>query len=92
MEVRRTETQTGGFGVNMNEIGKTKTPNPGERWLQNDDGTIVFICGADPDGDPVYFDEGGERLHISTLRFFTQEFYHEPRCTGFDWLPVEQVL
>ena len=76
----------------MNEIGETKTPNAGEWWVQNDDGTIVFICGADPDGDPVYFDEGGERLHISTLRFFNQEYHHEPLCTGFDWLPVEPAV
>jgi len=40
MEVRRTETQTGGFGVNMNEIGKTKTPNAGEWWVRNDDGAM----------------------------------------------------
>jgi len=34
----------------MNEIGKTKLPNAREWWVQNDDGTIVFICGADPYG------------------------------------------
>jgi len=72
----------------MNEIGKTKLPNSGEWWLQNDDGTIVFICGFDPDGDPVYMDDD-EELHNSILRFFTQAYHHEPLCTGFDWLPVE---
>jgi len=73
----------------MNEIGKTKTPNAGEWWVRNDDGAIVFICGCDQDGDPVWIDDE-EELHNSMLRFFTEEYHHEPRCTGFDWVePVE---
>jgi|GEM_PF-5230551 len=74
----------------MNEIGKTKLPNSGEWWVRNYDGTIVFICGADPDGDPVFMDDD-ERLRNLMLRFFNQEYHHEPRCTGFDWLPVAEV-
>jgi len=76
----------------MDEIGETKTPNPGEWWLRNYDGAIVFICGADPDGDPVFMDDD-EELRNSTLRFFTQEYHHEPLCTGFDWVepPAETV-
>jgi len=74
----------------MNEIGKTKLPNAGEWWVRNDDGAIVYICGCDPDGDPVFMDDD-EELHNSTLRFFTQEYHHEPLCTGFDWLPVAEV-
>jgi len=74
----------------MNEIGKTKLPNAGEWCVRNDDGAIVYICGCDPDGDPVFMDDD-EELHNSTLRFFTQEYHHEPLCTGFDWLPVAEV-
>ena len=72
----------------MNEISETKTPKPGEWWVRNDDGAIVFVCGCDPDGDPVWMDED-EELHNSMLRFFSEEYHHEPRCTGFDW--VESV-
>ena len=75
---------------NMNEIGKTKLPNAGEWWVRNDDGAIVFICGCDPDGDPVFMDDDAE-LHNSILRFFTQAYHHKPLCTGFDWLPVAEV-
>jgi len=74
----------------MNEIGKTKLPNAGEWWVQNDDGTIVYICGCDPDGDPVSMDDYAT-FYNSALRFFTQEFHHEPLCTGFDWLPEAEV-
>ena len=69
----------------MNEIGKTKTPNAGEWWVRNDDGAIVFICGCDQDGDPVWIDDE-EELHNAMLRFFTKEYHHEPRCTGSDWV------
>jgi len=72
----------------MNEIGKTKLPLRGEWWVQNDDGAIVFICGADPDGDPVLIDN--QELQNWVLRYLCQEFHHEPLCTGFDWLPVER--
>ena len=74
----------------MDEISETKTPNAGEWWVRNDDGAIVFICGCDPDGDPVWMDED-EELHNSMLRFFTEEYHHEPRCTGFDWVEPKPV-
>jgi hypothetical protein len=74
----------------VDEISETKTPNAGEWWVDDDDGTIVFVCGSDPDGDPVFMDDD-EELHIWTLRFFTEEYHHEPRCTGFDWLPLAEV-
>lgn len=66
---------------------ETKTPKPGEWWIRNDDGTIAYVCGFDPDGAPVWFD-ADEELHNSMARFFIQEFHHEPRCDSFDWVPV----
>jgi len=73
----------------MNEIGETKTPNAGEWWVRNDDGTIVYIFGCDPDGNPVFMDDDQE-VQDRTQRFFCQKYHHEPLCTGFDWLPVER--
>lgn len=70
-------------------MSDVKKPNAGEWWVRNDDGAIVYICGCDPDGDPVFMDDD-EELHNGMLRFFTQEYHHEPRCTGFDWFePLE---
>ena len=74
----------------VDEISETKTPKPGEWWVRNDDGAIVFVCGCDPDGDPVWMDED-EELHNSMSRFFTEEYHYEPRCTGFDWVEPKPV-
>jgi len=74
----------------VNEMSETDTAIIGEWWVRNDDGAIVFICGCDLDGDPVWMDED-EELHNSMSRFFTKEYHHEPRCTGFDWVEPKPV-
>jgi hypothetical protein len=73
-------------------MSETKTPKPGEWWLRNTGrgGRIFFICGFDPDGCPVHWNED-VGFFRSQMRFFCKEFRHEPRCTGFGWVkPPEE--
>ena len=75
----------------MAEISETKTPKPGEWWLRNSGGRIFFICGFDPKGRPVYYNED-LGLFTSEMRFFCREHHHEPRCTGFGWVePPDEI-
>ena len=71
----------------MAEMSETKTPKAGEWWLRNTGrgGRIFFICGFDPDGCPVHWNED-VGFFRSQMRFFCKEFHHEPRCTGFGWV------
>ena len=66
-------------------MSKTKTPTPGEWWLRNRDGRIFHICGFDPEGWVVHYNEN-VGLYTLQMRFFCKEFRHEPRCTGFGWV------
>lgn len=74
----------------MDNISETKTPTPGEWWLRNRDGRIFYICGFDPEGWVVHYNEN-VGLYTSKMRFFCREFRHEPRCTGFGWLEPLKV-
>jgi hypothetical protein len=67
------------------EISETKTPLPGEWWLRNSGGRIFYICGFDPIGSVVHYNESFG-LYTSKMRFFCKDFHHEPRCTGFGWV------
>ena len=69
----------------MAEISETKTPKPGEWWLRNREGRIFYISGFTPEGWVVHYNEN-VGLYWSKMRFFCQEFRHEPRCTGFGWV------
>ena len=68
-------------------MNETKTPKAGEWWLRNTGrgGRIFFICGFDPDGCPVHWNED-VGFFRSQMRFFCKDFHHEPRCTGFGWV------
>jgi hypothetical protein len=68
-------------------MSETKTPKAGEWWLRNTGrgGRIFFICGFDPDGCPVHWNED-VGFFRSQMRFFCKDFHHEPRCTGFGWV------
>jgi hypothetical protein len=66
-------------------MSETKTPLPGEWWLRNREGRIFYICGFDPEGWVVHYNED-VGLYNSKMRFFCKEFRHEPRCTGFGWV------
>ena len=66
-------------------MSETKTPRPGEWWVRNREGRIFYICGFDPEGCPVHWNED-VGFYASKMRFFCQDFYHEPRCTGFGWV------
>ena len=69
----------------MANISETKTPKAGEWWVRNREGRIFYICGFDPEGCPVHWNED-VGFYTSKMRFFCQDFYHEPRCTGFGWV------
>ena len=69
----------------MANISETKTPKAGEWWLRNSGGRIFFICGFDPEGWVVHWNED-VGFFSSQMRFFCKEFRHEPRCTGFGWV------
>ena len=71
----------------MDKMSETKTPKAGEWWLRNTGrgGRIFFICGFDPDGCPVHWNED-VGFFRSQMRFFCKDFHHEPRCTGFGWV------
>ena len=69
----------------MAEISETKTPQPGEWWVRHSGGRIFFICGFDPHGCVVFYNEN-VGLYDAKMRFFCKEFRHEPRCTGFGWV------
>lgn len=69
----------------MAEISETKLPRPGEWWVRHEGGKIFYICGFDPDGCPVHWNDS-VGFYTSKMRFFCREFYHEPRCTGFGWV------
>jgi hypothetical protein len=74
------------------EISETKTPKPGEWWLRNSGGRIFYISGFTPEGWVVHYNEN-VGLYWSKMRFFCQEFRHEPRCTGFGWVkPPEETV
>ena len=69
----------------MDKMSETKTPRLGEWWLRNSGGRIFYICGFDPDGWVVHWNED-VGFFSSKMRFFCREFRHEPRCTGFGWV------
>ena len=69
----------------MAEMSETKTPKPGEWWLRNSGGRIFYICGFDPEGWVVHWNEN-VGFFSSKMRFFCREHHHEPRCTGFGWV------
>ena len=74
----------------MDKISETKTPQPGEWWLRNREGRIFYICGFDPEGWVVHYNEN-VGLYASKMRFFCKEFHHEPRCTGFGWVELPAI-
>ena len=61
--------------MNMANISETKTPKAGEWWLRNTGrgGRIFFICGFDPDGCPVHWNED-VGFFSSQRRLFWMEF------------------
>ena len=69
----------------MDKMSETKTPKAGEWWLRKREGRIFYICGFDPEGCPVHWNED-VGFFSSKMRFFCKEFRHEPRCTGFGWV------
>ena len=71
----------------MAKMSESKTPKPGEWWVSNSNSNfeIVFICGFDPDGDPVWLNDDGGAT-VSMMCLFVSDWRHEPRCTGFDWV------
>ena len=63
----------------------SKTPTPSEWWLRNSDGRIFYICGFDPEGWVVHYNEN-VGLYTLQMRYFCKDFRHQPRCTGFGWV------
>ena len=71
-------------------MNETKTPKPGEWWLRNRDGRIFYVSGFNPEGWVVHWNED-VGFFSSKMRFFCQEFRHEPRCTGFGWVEPAEI-
>jgi len=67
---------------------ETKTPQAGEWWISYCD-AIAYICGFDPDGDPVFLTDRKENAHVDTMSGFLENWHHEPLCTGWDWEPID---
>jgi len=72
-------------------MSKTKTPNAGEWWV-SDRGVIAYVVGLGLNGDPAWQQQGSRQILTDQMKFFLACFHHEPRCTGFDWLPVADAL
>jgi len=68
-----------------------KQPMPGEWWVSNCDDEIAYICGFDPDGDPVYMTDGVNKPNVETMSGFLENWHHEPSCTSFDWKPPAPI-
>ena len=64
-----------------------KKPEAGEWWRRVVSQDIVFICGHDPEGDPVYSEYGGITVDCDLMSEFLDNHEHLPNCTGFDWEP-----
>lgn len=67
-----------------------KLPEPGEWWISYCD-AIAYICGFDPDGDPVFLTDRKENAHVDTMSGFLENWHHEPLCTGWDWKPPAPI-
>ena len=64
----------------------SEQPKPGEWWVKNDNSSVIFIVGYDPDENVVYVSEN--RVFDSCdEEWLTQGlgYKHVPECTGFDW-------
>jgi hypothetical protein len=70
----------------MGECGGVKTPQPGEWWRCLVTDEIVFVCGFDAEGDPVYSQHKGTSVDCDKMLDFLSDHEHLPNCTGFDWV------
>jgi len=68
-----------------------KVPEPQEWWVSNDGERIAYICGFDPDGDPVYQINECSKPDIDLMSAFLAEYHHEPLCDSFDWQPASPI-
>jgi len=72
-------------------MSDVKTPQPGEWWFSNKMVRRCFICGFDPDGDPVYLEDPEENAGVDIMEDFVDSWHHEPDCTGWNWQPLPPV-
>ena len=68
-----------------------KLPEPQEWWVSNDGERIAYICGFDPDGDPVCLIDECSKPDIDLMSAFLAEYHHEPLCDSFDWKPAAPI-
>ena len=68
-----------------------KLPEPQEWWVSNDGERIAYICGFDPDGDPVCLIDECSKPDIDLMSAFLAEYHNEPLCDSFDWQPAAPI-
>lgn len=64
----------------------SKTPQPGEWWLENDGSGRAYMHAFDQFGKVIYEFHTGA-VYSKVLGWAT--WHHEPACTGWDWQPPQ---
>jgi hypothetical protein len=62
---------------------ETKTPQPGEWWVDKNDFDIAYFIGKAPCGQMVW-QCAGDDVEVGDLDW--SGWRHEPRCDSFDWV------
>lgn len=65
-------------------MAEKKTPQPKEWWFADNGTGRVYICGLTQGGVPICQARPGDDVYADDE---WEAWHHEPRCTGWDWVP-----